>query len=91
MDVPPCNPLLDLRFVAMVLSKTLNGSSEGKRISGESKGRQNCRPFCVRKPYHPDRKNPKGLTGRHRPPFSSFVRWEMLTPSTHLDFAMYIL
>jgi hypothetical protein len=28
MDVPPCNPLLDLWFVAMVLSKTLNGSSE---------------------------------------------------------------
>jgi hypothetical protein len=33
MDVPPCNPLLDLRFVTLVLSKTLNGSSvERKRI-----------------------------------------------------------
>jgi hypothetical protein len=30
MDVPPRNPLLDLWFVAMVLSKTLNGSSEDK-------------------------------------------------------------
>jgi hypothetical protein len=30
MDVPPCNPLLDLWIVAMVLSKTLNGSSEDK-------------------------------------------------------------
>ena len=26
MDVPPCNPLFDLWFVAMVLSKTLNCS-----------------------------------------------------------------
>ena len=32
MDVPPCNPLFDLWFVAMVLSKTLNGSSEYKVI-----------------------------------------------------------
>jgi len=33
MDVPPCNPLFDLWFVAMVLSKTLNGSSvKRKRI-----------------------------------------------------------
>ena len=31
MDVSPCNSLLDLRFVALVLSKTLNGSSEGKK------------------------------------------------------------
>lgn len=31
MDVPPCNALLNLWFVAMVLSKTLNGSSESKR------------------------------------------------------------
>jgi hypothetical protein len=31
MDVPPCNPLLDLRFVALVLSRTLNGSAESKR------------------------------------------------------------
>jgi len=30
MDVSPCNSLLDLRFDAQVLSKTLNGSSEGK-------------------------------------------------------------
>jgi hypothetical protein len=30
MDVSPCNPLLDLWFVALVLSKTLNGSSIGK-------------------------------------------------------------
>ncbi len=26
MDVPPCNPLLDLWLVALVLSRTLNGS-----------------------------------------------------------------
>jgi hypothetical protein len=33
MDVPPRNPLLDLWFVVMVLSKTLNGSStKRKRI-----------------------------------------------------------
>ncbi|MGZ3615204.1 MAG: hypothetical protein ACXU9X_15065, partial [Thermodesulfobacteriota bacterium] len=73
MDVPPCNPLLDLRFVALVLSRTLNGSSEGKRINEESKGRQFCRPFCVRKPHHPDRKNPKGQAGHRRLPHSSFV------------------
>ena len=36
MDVPPCNPLLHLWFVAMVLSKTLNGSSEDKKTI------QNC-------------------------------------------------
>jgi hypothetical protein len=30
MDVPPCNPLLDLWIVAMVLSMTLNGSSESR-------------------------------------------------------------
>jgi len=30
MDVSPCNPLLDLRFVVLVLSKTLNGSTESK-------------------------------------------------------------
>jgi len=30
MDVSPCNPLLDLWFVVLVLSRTLNGSSEGK-------------------------------------------------------------
>jgi hypothetical protein len=31
MDVSPCNSLLDLRFFALVLSRTLNGSSEGKK------------------------------------------------------------
>jgi len=31
MDVSPCNSLLDLRFVASVLSRTLNGSSDGKK------------------------------------------------------------
>jgi hypothetical protein len=31
MDVPPCNSLLDLRFFALVLSRTLNGSPEGKK------------------------------------------------------------
>jgi hypothetical protein len=35
MDVPPCNPLLNLWFVAMVLSKTLNGSSECEGIDLE--------------------------------------------------------
>jgi hypothetical protein len=35
MDVSPCNPLLDLRFVALVLSRTLNGSSEGQAVSEE--------------------------------------------------------
>jgi hypothetical protein len=28
MDVPPCNPLFDLRLNAQVLSKTLNGSAK---------------------------------------------------------------
>jgi hypothetical protein len=46
MDVSPCNPLLDLRFVALVLSRTLNGSTESKRIDEKLKGRQGCRPFC---------------------------------------------
>jgi len=50
MDVSPCNPLLDLWFVAMVLSKTLNGSSEGmkthSRFLEDFKGRQiPFRPF----------------------------------------------
>jgi hypothetical protein len=50
MDVSPCNPLLDLWFVALVLSKTLNGSSEGKkthsRFLEDFKGRQiPFRPF----------------------------------------------
>jgi hypothetical protein len=31
MDVSPCNSLLDLRFLELVLSRTLNGSSEGKK------------------------------------------------------------
>jgi len=46
MDVSPCNPLLDLWFVVLVLSKTLNGSSKGKWINEELKGRQFRRPFC---------------------------------------------
>jgi hypothetical protein len=37
MDVSPCNSLFDLRFVALVLSKTLNGSSKGKGINEELK------------------------------------------------------
>jgi hypothetical protein len=40
MDVSPCNSLLDLWFVALVLSKTLNGSSVGKKTNEELKGRQ---------------------------------------------------
>jgi len=32
MDVSSCNSLLDLRFLALVLSRTLNGSAEGKKI-----------------------------------------------------------
>jgi hypothetical protein len=39
MDVSPCNSLLNLRFVALVLSKTLNGSSEGKKNNQDFKGR----------------------------------------------------
>jgi hypothetical protein len=31
MDVSTCNSLLDLRFFALVLSRTLNGSSEDKK------------------------------------------------------------
>jgi hypothetical protein len=31
MDVSPCNSLLDLRIFALVLSRTLNGSSENKK------------------------------------------------------------
>ena len=38
MDVSPRNSLFDLRFLALVLSKTLNGSSEGKRKIEELKG-----------------------------------------------------
>jgi len=30
MDVPPCNPLFDLRLNTQVLSKTVNCSSNGK-------------------------------------------------------------
>jgi hypothetical protein len=57
MDVPPCNPLLDLWFVAMVLSKTLNGSSEGKRNRSEFlkdfKGRWvDLRPFSLLEVFH---------------------------------------
>jgi len=37
MDVPPCNPLLDLWFVALVLSRTLNRSSERKCTNEELK------------------------------------------------------
>jgi hypothetical protein len=42
MDVSPCNSLLDLWFIALVLSRTLNGSLEGKETSRtirELKGR----------------------------------------------------
>jgi len=35
MDVPPCNPLFDLRLDAQVLSKTLNCSPEVGRIISE--------------------------------------------------------
>jgi hypothetical protein len=35
MDVSPCNSLLDLRFIALVLSKTLKGSSEAKKTNEE--------------------------------------------------------
>jgi len=57
MDVPPCNPLLDLWFVAMVLSKTLNGSSEDKRNHSELfkdfKGRYvDFRPFSLLEVLH---------------------------------------
>jgi hypothetical protein len=31
MDVSTCNSLLDLWFFALVLSRTLNGSSENKK------------------------------------------------------------
>jgi hypothetical protein len=31
MDVPPCNPLFDLRLDTQVLSKTVNCSSNGRR------------------------------------------------------------
>ena len=47
MDVSPCNSLLDLWFVALVLSKTLNGSSEGKGINEELKGRQFLPAFII--------------------------------------------
>jgi hypothetical protein len=40
MDVSPCNSLLDLWFVALVPSKTLNGSSDSKKTNEELKGRQ---------------------------------------------------
>jgi hypothetical protein len=38
MDVSSCNSLLDLRFLALVLSRTLNGSAEGKKIIEGLKG-----------------------------------------------------
>jgi hypothetical protein len=47
MDVSSCNSLLDLWFVALVLSKTLNGSSEGKGINEELKGRQFLPAFII--------------------------------------------
>jgi hypothetical protein len=47
MDVSPCNSLLDLWFTAMVLSKTLNGSSEGKGKNKELKGRQFLPAFFI--------------------------------------------
>ena len=47
MDVPPCNPLLDLWFVAMVLSKTLNGSSEVKKVEGIFRKKLNKRPATI--------------------------------------------
>lgn len=47
MDVSPCNSLLDLWFIALVLSRTLNGSSEGKGINKELKGRQYLPAFIV--------------------------------------------
>ncbi len=37
MDVPPCNPLLDLRLVVLVLSRTLNGSTDSKEITKNQK------------------------------------------------------
>jgi len=47
MDVSPCNSLLNLWFVALVLSKTLNGSSEDKGINEELKGRQFLPAFII--------------------------------------------
>ena len=47
MDVSPCNSLLDLWFVMLVLSKTLNGSSEGKGTNEELKGRQFLPAFFI--------------------------------------------
>jgi hypothetical protein len=49
MDVPPCNPLFDLRLDAQVLSKTLNCSSKGARKVSERRilkaGEFSYRPF----------------------------------------------
>lgn len=50
MDVPPCDPLLDLWFEAMVLSKTLNCSSDAKPYSsfiGYQGRKIDCRPFLL--------------------------------------------
>ena len=37
MDVSPCNSLFDLRFLALVLSRTLNGSSKHKKDNQDFK------------------------------------------------------
>ncbi len=54
MDVPPCDPLLDLWFEAMVLSKTLNCSSDAKPYSsfvGYQGRKIDCRPFLLLDSY----------------------------------------
>jgi hypothetical protein len=51
MDVSPCNSLLDLRFVALVLSRTLNGSSNSLKIS--KAGRYHAGLFFIPSPYPP--------------------------------------
>jgi len=51
MDVSPCNSLFDLRFLALVPSRTLNGSSKGKTKIEELKGRRFAPAFlfwCAR-------------------------------------------
>jgi len=45
MDVSSCNSLLDLRFLVLVLSRTLNGSLEGKRRI--ERPRYKAGPFCL--------------------------------------------
>ena len=44
MDVPTCNSLFDLRFLAWVLSRTLNGSSEQKKDNQDFKRPVNLSP-----------------------------------------------